>query len=150
MAPIKRSKHIAPLSRDHHHGLLFCWKIRQGLKKEIDPGRIAGYVRYFWDTHLKAHFREEETLLFNRIVDYQCGQALLQHAAIEKLIGMQDADALAALADLMERHIRFEERELFPHIEARLPADVLAQVGAELEALHAGHVKDDYKDEFWR
>jgi hypothetical protein len=36
--PIKRNKHLKWLSRDHHFGLLACWKIRQGLKiKLIQP-----------------------------------------------------------------------------------------------------------------
>ena len=29
--PLKRSKELAPLSREHHDGLLFAWKIKQGL-----------------------------------------------------------------------------------------------------------------------
>ena len=33
--PIKRSEYLKPLSRDHHQGLLLCWKIRTGLKKGI-------------------------------------------------------------------------------------------------------------------
>jgi len=38
--PIKRSIALQPLSREHHHGLLLCWKIRTGLKKGIDIDRI--------------------------------------------------------------------------------------------------------------
>ncbi|WP_343703714.1 hemerythrin domain-containing protein [Chitinophaga sp.] len=148
--PIKRSEHIAPLSRDHHHGLLFSWKIKQGLKKQADTARIAAYVAYFWETHLKQHFREEETLLFNTVKEEGCTEALRQHAAIAALVKRQDAGSLAELAALMEQHIRFEERELFPHLETVLPADTLARIGAELTRLHAAEKKDDYKDEFWR
>src|SRR5690606_10923423 len=28
--PIKRNKDLQPFSRDHHHSLLLCWKIRTG------------------------------------------------------------------------------------------------------------------------
>ena len=29
--PIKRSKQLAPLSREHHDGLMYVWKIREVL-----------------------------------------------------------------------------------------------------------------------
>lgn len=32
---MKRNENLVPLSRDHHFGLLCCWKIRQGIKKEV-------------------------------------------------------------------------------------------------------------------
>ena len=41
--PIKRSEFLKPISREHHHGLLLCWKIRAGLKKGIEPERIKLY-----------------------------------------------------------------------------------------------------------
>ena len=42
--PLKRHAGLVELSRDHHHGLLLSWKIRQGLKKEIEPeaGKATG------------------------------------------------------------------------------------------------------------
>ena len=58
--PIKRSKELAPLSRDHHEGLLFVWKIRQGIKKGIAPVRMAQYAGWFWENHLQEHFEKEE------------------------------------------------------------------------------------------
>ncbi len=63
--PIKRNENMVPLSRDHHFGLLFCWKIRQGLKAKIDLERIRKYILHFWKSHLEQHFKEEETLLFS-------------------------------------------------------------------------------------
>ena len=41
--------------------------------------------------------------------------------------------ALAAFADLLERHVRWEERELFPACEASMSEDALASVGQDLE-----------------
>ena len=62
--PIKRHKALQPLSRDHHHGLLLSWKIRQGFKNGIDPERMMVYVRWFWDAHLLRHFELEEKQIF--------------------------------------------------------------------------------------
>ena len=47
-APIKRHQAIVSFSKDHHFGLLLVWKIRQGLKKSIDPVRISNYVLFFF------------------------------------------------------------------------------------------------------
>ena len=50
--PIKRNKSIQSISREHHHGLLLCWKIRQGMKKNIEPQRIKVYVDWFYNEYI--------------------------------------------------------------------------------------------------
>ena len=62
--PLKRHTSIVPLSKDHHHALLLCWKITQGLKKNIDVTRIKTYVDWFWENHVLLHFKIEEKYLF--------------------------------------------------------------------------------------
>ena len=61
--PIKRSKQLTPLSKDHHDGLLFAFKIKQGLKNGTDVKLVAEYVQWFWKNHLHEHFVEEEQIL---------------------------------------------------------------------------------------
>jgi iron-sulfur cluster repair protein YtfE (RIC family) len=61
---MKRNDNIVWLSRDHHSGLLCSWKVRQGVKKEIEPGRIKNYILYFFENHLEDHFKAEEEVLF--------------------------------------------------------------------------------------
>ena len=152
--PIKRSKHIVILSREHHTGLLFCWKIRQGLKKEVNTSRIQKFACYFWNAHLASHFREEEELLFNKVNDDFCRLALQQHQEIRVLINQVKANAptpelLTHLADSVDNHIRFEERELFPHLEKVLDEQELINIGAALAESHAAPDKDNFQDEFW-
>jgi len=54
--PIKRNEALKPLSRDHHHGLLLCWKIRQGIKLNIEPERIKKVFGLVLDELFKATF----------------------------------------------------------------------------------------------
>ena len=82
--PLKRNKNIQILSREHHHGLLFCWKIKAGLNKAVDPKRIIAYINFFWDSHLRMHFKEEEDLLFLKSEDSMCREALIQHEEIRE------------------------------------------------------------------
>ncbi|GEO04793.1 hypothetical protein AAE02nite_24570 [Adhaeribacter aerolatus] len=147
---------FALLSPEHHTGLLFCWKIRQGLKKKVDTRRIQPYALFFWDKHLRQHFREEEIYLFEKVNDDYCWNAMQQHrnirASIHQLKGSSPAqfpDLLTQLADAVEAHIRYEERELFPHLEKTLNKSELLLIGAALEQLHTSPVRDNFPDEFW-
>ena len=62
--PIKRSVALKPLSREHHHGLLLSWKIREGFKQNVEIERIKRYIDWFWKHHLQAHFEFEENYVF--------------------------------------------------------------------------------------
>ena len=83
---MKRNPNIVPLSKDHHFGLLHVWKIRQGLKKDIAPARIARYVVFHWEHEQKAHFEEEEKYLFPYITNKLIDQALEEHHLLRDLI----------------------------------------------------------------
>lgn len=150
---MKRNENIVHLSRDHHFGLLCSWKIRQGIKKEIETERIKNYVEYFWKHHLKEHFREEEEILFPYISDELSGRVKFEHRQIEDLASEisenPENQSLSDFADLLEKHIRFEEREWFPHLENTLSTEDLNQVGKALDEIHSGE-KDEYEDEFWK
>lgn len=152
---MKRHESIVVLSREHHLGLLFCWKIRQGVRKQIAVGRMHAYVCYFWEQQLQPHFSEEESLLFAGSDDPLCRQALAEHQEIRQAIAVWDGlrsvseEGLLALADLLDRHIRFEERILFPHLEQTLSEQVLMRIGVHLAEAHPLPSKDTYTDEFW-
>lgn len=149
---MKRDPNIVPLSRDHHTGLLFCWKIRQGLKLNVEPERILPYVRYFWQNHLRNHFAEEENLLFILKEDVVCERAQNEHRSIELLMSqIEEANKrkLQELTDLLEQHIRFEERELFPYLEEQLTPAQLTDIGMALNSLHERPNLDKYDDAFW-
>lgn len=153
--PIKRSKHILQLSKDHHFSLLFCWKIRQGLKYGVDAERIKKYVQYFWEKDMQEHFREEEDILFAAVKDDKVQKALGDHQQIKQqiellktLTGEEVAKLLSAVADKVDAHIRYEERELFPHLEKVLTESQLGVIGKQLKAEPI--TGDEYPDEFWK
>ncbi|MDH7460082.1 hemerythrin domain-containing protein [Chitinophagaceae bacterium 26-R-25] len=153
--PIKRSEHLIRLSREHHSGLLFCWKIRQGLKKNADAERIKKYVEYFWQHDLADHFREEEDILFAFLKDNdKVKKAFREHVEIKALIDSITENAtpetgqLIDLADAVDNHIRYEERELFPYLETAFTPEQLMKIGEQLNA--GPSAADNYTDEFWR
>lgn len=153
--PIKRNQYIISLSQDHHSGLLFCWKIKEGLKKGADLFRIKQYINFYWERHLKEHFLEEEQLLFSQLDNELTMQGKDDHLMlIERISRINNDDNVSgqdylSFAELMIKHIRFEERVLFPHLETDLPAATLASAGAYLKQHHAEPFKDEYPDDFW-
>lgn len=130
--PIKRNEALKPLSRDHHHGLLLCWKIRQGIKLNIEPERIKKYLDWFWMSYLKPHFEAEEKYVFpvlgneNELVK----QALAEHRRLRRLFEKEGehSKTISLIEEELEKHIRFEERVLFGKIEAAANKDQLALI----------------------
>lgn len=121
--PIKRSKQLAPLSREHHESLLFAWKIRQGIKYGTSNESLVEYCNWFWENHLKDHFKKEEEA-FSQIlsVDHPMMKKMIDdHEAIEiklkQLSEFPGNEGFERLAQIIIYHVRFEERELFNYIE---------------------------------
>lgn len=150
--PIKRSKELVPLSKEHHEGLLFGWKIKQGLRNGTSHKTIAQFIQWFWDNDLQEHFRkEEETLVSHLPKENELVQQMFQeHEAIEALIHVNamipDEDIFKQLADELHNHIRFEERILFPYAEKIIPPKEMEEI---YQALLVTKQKSRWEDEFW-
>lgn len=149
--PIKRHKAIQPLSREHHQGLLLCWKIRKGFETGVDPRRIKKYADWFWENQLQEHFRIEEKYVFpvlgpeNNLVK----QALEEHEHLAALFH-QDTEisfALKMIRDDLEGHIRFEERVLFNKIQEEASSEALHHI----QQHHGRQISCGlWEDEFWK
>lgn len=152
--PIKRSGQLAPLSREHHDGLLFAWKIRQGIENRTPLEMMRKYAMWFWKHHIKPHFFQEEKILIPHMPPGHplAMRMLEEHDHIRELIlGLDDqADrrTLEILCNLLYSHIRFEERELFAWLEESLSAEQRDAIFEQLEK-HPVHFDEQWKDEFW-
>ncbi len=149
--PQKRHIALQPLSREHHHGLLLSWKIRSGFSKNIDPKRMRSYADWFYKTQLIPHFEIEEAHIFtilekdNELVK----KALAEHRRIKRLFAETENDAktLSKIEEELEKHIRFEERVLFPEIQKVATETQMI----EIEKIHQPEsFEDNLDDEFWK
>jgi hemerythrin-like domain-containing protein len=144
---------LAPLSREHREGLLFAWKLRKGLQFGINPERIREYVLWYWQRHIKPHFFQEEKILMPYMpAKLEMAVRLRkEHDHIRELILSLDKEpdkaTFIALANLVNDHIRFEERELYGYLEQILGKDELDVIFLKLEE-HPMN-SDEWKDEFW-
>ena len=150
--PLKRHKAIIPLSREHHHTLLLCCKIRKGFSNGVEPERMKRYTDWFFESHILPHFKIEEAYLFPILgsEDEMVKRALAEHRRLERLF-QDDRDLVKSLNHIeeeLEKHVRFEERELFTKIQEQATPEQLALV----EEHHGpeGKFQENTEDEFWK
>jgi iron-sulfur cluster repair protein YtfE (RIC family) len=149
--PIKRDNSLQPLSREHHHSLLLCWKIRTGFTKGVEAGRIKRYADWFFQNHIEPHFHEEEEHIFPILgTDHpHVKKAVGDHRKLSRLFRDQGEveKSLSLIEETLESHIRFEERVLFNEIQQ------VATPG-QLEVISSLHPEnkfvDNTEDEFWK
>lgn len=148
--PIKRHKALKPLSREHHHGLLLCWKIRKGLKLNIEPERIKAYSSWF-KNYLLSHFDAEENYIFPILGNEhpKVQHALAEHQRLKFLFDQDEepTKVLKQIAEELEAHIKFEERILFNEIQKiTSPEEYLI---IEEHRLETEFSDEKWKDQFW-
>lgn len=152
--PIKRSIQLQPLSREHHDGLLFVWKIKKGLENRTSAESLKDYAGWYWRNHIKPHFFQEEKVLVPFMPEGHpmTVQLKKEHEYIRELIIRIDREPdrqdFIRLANLLETHIRFEEREFFQYLEQHLSQEQLTAIYEKLEQ-HPVSCSEEWKDEFW-
>lgn len=150
MSSARRHESLIPLSREHHYGLMLCLRIHRGLpldgKDEEWVRAKAAQALGFFASDLTAHFKAEEEVLFPAMQGFAGAPPLLsellsEHRELNRLAAQLSGsdvatlkDVLGKFADLLEAHIRKEERELFPLYEK--------EVGVELAEEEGRAVKD--------
>jgi iron-sulfur cluster repair protein YtfE (RIC family) len=145
----KRHSSLVPLSHDHHHGLALALRCRKQGLGQIKPMGTEGlrqraqeFLRLY-AAELDSHFRAEEEILFppmrtrfpesRELID----ELVRDHETIRRALPrLKTATGLGKLifdlGDLLERHIRKEERELFPLFEQHAGEIDAGNIGAEI------------------
>ena len=148
----KRHPSLLPLSHDHHHGLacaLRCRKQALGQMKPMGAQGLRQRAQEFlslYSRELDSHFRAEEEILFPQMrmrVPDSCqliDQLVRDHETIRRAVPQLEGETglgrlIFDLGDLLERHIRREERELFPLFEQHAGEVDAAKIGAEISDL---------------
>lgn len=147
---MKRHPALVSLSREHHDGLLLAIRLQQGTKAlerlwSHDLFWQADFVTAFFDDNLARHFRVEEEILFPAVqttakeAKGMIGILLAEHNEMREMTTFlrhpdegKLAVTLVRFGEILERHIRREERELFPMCEEYMPAETLEALGPQL------------------
>ncbi|GAB3529230.1 hypothetical protein GCM10027443_08130 [Pontibacter brevis] len=147
---MKRHQSLIPISRQHHGGLLTARLLQHGAPpyKGMPTTAVAkrDYVLQFYEEHLQPHFALEETTVFalagtfSLNLKQQAQQLQAEHRQLEELIQALPQAADIALPDklhevgqLLEQHIRQEERVFFEQLQQELPEAELQRLEKQVE-----------------
>ncbi len=146
---MKRHPGLHALSEHHHHALVQALQIRRlagrpAAEREQHARETAREFLRFWRRAGRRHFREEEEILlpaYSRRVPLHTDAAvvrmLAEHATIRGRIdelrrllaaGEPVERPLSALGLELHDHVRLEENEIFPRIEAVLGEEELRRL----------------------
>lgn len=155
---MKREQQLQPLSHQHHNGLMAALLLKKGVQKKADTTVMDDFIVSVWNAELRNHFIKEEVYLHPHVLQipslmekYELMKA--EHHQIRNLIdairnGNSNATRITDFYTLLEKHIRFEERELFPFIEEHIQPEQLNELGRNLQVLES-KACSDYPVKFW-
>jgi hemerythrin-like domain-containing protein len=130
------------LSHDHHVALEHALRLRRS--SEGDAAAVVARFLAFLVDEGRAHFAQEEELLVPAVPDEHAGLVRRLYAEHEEILrraaalgARPEVGAARELGELLGRHVRFEERELFPLLERRLSASRLLEIGRDLSRVRA-------------
>lgn len=153
----KRHPTLIPLSHDHHQALALALRCRKHALGQLNPGDpkamkgVIIEIKNFFLQNLKPHFEAEEKVLFPLIQLHSSddsepliGALLNDHERMRKTVAALEKESelsktLFDLGDLLDRHIRQEERVLFPIFEQAVPEAAAEQAGRDIKRILAGY-----------
>jgi len=124
---VKRHPALQGLSDDHHRALVLARRIRRAANRanEAELAALAREVAQRFEAELEPHFSVEERRLFPLLSARGESQLTLRavedHTELRRLVRATWSRASALrIGELLDQHIRFEERVLFPRAEKLL------------------------------
>lgn len=152
---MKRHESFVALSREHHDGLLLATRLQQGRNALLrlwshDLHWQAEYVVRFFDDYLANHFRTEEEIIFPLAEKYFLEeqqpiitQLIEEHKEMKSLVDFLRAPdekklecSLTRFGQILEQHIRTEERRFFPYCEETFSKEDLRKLKNEVDSRH--------------
>lgn len=150
----RRHSALIPVARDHHECLVLAQRLMHGTRASDrdwphEPAQQAARLAAFFRQHLLAHFAVEEDLVFpaarsaGPAAEALVAQLLDEHRQMTDLVARLAANPqvtaaeLRAFGELLNAHIRLEDRQLFPVMETQMPADALLDLQPQVEARYA-------------
>lgn len=139
---MKRHEALNPLSHHHHHALVMALNMKRAGTDKSDHSykQLIRDMINFWEKDGRDHFRDEEEILVPLYLQHVndpeqdlVKEMLYQHAQIRGLIeelrekSDTDYENMRFLGELLDEHVRLEERQLFPLMEKAIPEKYLYQ-----------------------
>jgi len=139
---VLRDPGLIPLSHQHHNGLALSVMTRRSLAQDASEGNLRMLGKRIVDRYeieLTNHFRIEEQTVFPAAAACPLVEGLIaDHREMERLVeGIRRTPTPALMeefCELITRHIRTEENELFEWMQRELPRETLDRLGQVIDA----------------
>ena len=136
MPPLKRREELQALSEDHHNALVIALRCRRLAAGSFDVDRAEYWasVVEFYALQIVPHFEVEETYLLpalRALGETEMAERILEeHERLRAMIGdaVPDDSTLNAFGQLLDDHIRYEERVVFEATQDRMAPELLAEI----------------------
>ena len=138
---MQRDASLVPLSRQHFRALVLCMRIH---RKRARPGVLRREMLALYAGDVRFHFQAEEKFLFpaaRRLatVGPLVRELLGEHKKLRRAFSSARRRALpsaelARFADLLEAHVRKEERRLFEECQKQMSAEEMSSLGARMRS----------------
>lgn len=149
--PVKRPKALESVSEEHFEALFFGWKISEGLRNDVETSRLKAYADWFQKNYLKPHFEIEKKYVFPVLGmnNVRIKKALANHRRLMRLFNDTENvyRSLNSIEEEIGRYIRFEERVLYPQIQAEATDEKLQEIKKHHDEVVFSDEKWD--DRFW-
>ncbi len=155
---MKRAEQLKKLSHQHHNGLMAVLLLKKGVEKKAALDVLNGFVIHTWENELRTHFIKEEVYLHPHFLHLSglmpmYEQMKTEHHEIRRMIdairsGESSIELIRSFYTSLEKHIRFEERDLFEYIQDHIGAEQFAAVEKSLDVLTASACSN-YPVKFW-
>ena len=139
---MKRSRPLIALSHDHHQALDVARLLRRATPAAL-PAALQRLHEY-WEPAGRRHFDVEEQVLLDALPATDAAwRSAAEHVRREhddiraRVEHVNDVSGAHELGTLLHDHVRFEERELFAMLVARLSEAELASLGDRLDVADA-------------
>ena len=137
---MKRDANLVPLSRQHFRALVLCMRIH---RKRAERGVLQQEMRELYAEDVRFHFHAEEKFLFPAarrlagaaplVRELRAEHTRLRRAFAAARRRTLKAGELTRFADLLEGHIRKEERRLFEECQKQMSEKELGEIGKRME-----------------
>lgn len=155
---MKRDQNLYPLSHQHHNGLMAVLLLEKGVTKNADLKIMNDFILDCWESELENHFIAEEKNLDPSLLQLPqlndlYNRMISEHELIRNIIDaikqkQESKELIVSFHTLLENHIRFEERTLFPFIQEHATEVSLSLLGKQISHLTNGNCSN-YLVKFW-
>lgn len=137
---MKRDANLVPLSRQHFRALVLCMRIH---RKRAARSVLQREMLELYSDDVRFHFQAEEKFLFPAARRLAAAaplvrELLAEHKKLRRGFAAARRRALKGaelvrFADLLEGHIRKEERQLFEECQNQMSRQEMGALGAQMQ-----------------